>query len=111
MSSIRFTQGIPYFIDATGTAYRLGYWLTASATWDPPSLNAGAATTTTVAVTGAAMGDLVHPPSFSNSLQGMVLSGYVSVAGTVTVVLVNTTVGTVDLASGTLRVAVGKFVP
>lgn len=74
---------------------------------DFPSVAAGAQTTTTVTLTGAALGDMVLL-SFSLDLQGMQLTGYVSAANTVTVVLRNGTAGALDLASGTLTVRVWK---
>lgn len=79
--------------------------LTGSATWDPASVAAGAQTTTTVTVPGAALGDVVGV-SFSLDLQGMQLTGYVSAADNVTAVLRNGTAGAIDLASGTLRASV-----
>lgn len=80
--------------------------LTASATWNPPSVSAGASTTTTVSVIGAVVGDKVSA-SFSDSLQGMVLSACVSAANTVTAVLFNPTGSAIDLASGTLLITIG----
>lgn len=79
--------------------------LTSSATWNPPSLVSGASESTTIAVTGAALGNIVEA-SFNLDLQGLTLIGYVSSANTVTVVLSNLTGGTIDLASGTLKVRV-----
>ena len=81
--------------------------LQGSTTWDAPSVASGAQTTTTVTVTGAALGDLCLV-SFSLDLQGMQLTAYVSSANTATVVLRNGTAGSIDLASGTLRVRVIK---
>jgi hypothetical protein len=78
-------------------------------TWDPGSVADIAETTTTVTVTGAALGDVVTGLGFSLSLQGMKLTGYVSAANTVTVVLRNDTGGALDLASGTLRAVVEKY--
>ncbi len=78
-----------------------------TATWDPPSVAAGAQTTTTVSVPGASVGDTVTV-SFSADLQGMQLTGYVSATDTVTVVLRNGTGGSIDLGSGTLRADVWK---
>lgn len=80
-------------------------FLTGSATWDPPSVAAAASTTTTVTVTGAALGGFVWV-SFSLSLTGLMLTGYVSAADTVTVVLFNPTGAPVDLGSGTIRARV-----
>lgn len=79
--------------------------LTSSATWNPASVADKSSTTTTIAVTGAVLGNAVSA-SFSLSLAGLQLTGYVSAADTVTVVLSNLTGGAVDLASGTLKVRV-----
>ncbi len=73
-----------------------------TAIWNPPTVAAGAQTTTTVAVIGAAIGDTVTV-GFSQDLQGTQLTAYVSAPGVVTVVLRNGTAGAIDLASGTLR--------
>lgn len=72
-----------------------------SATYDPPSLVDGAGTTTTVTVTGAALGNLAAA-SFSLDLQGITLTAYVSAANTVAVRFQNESGGTLDLSSGTL---------
>lgn len=77
------------------------------ATWDPSSIAAGSSTSTTVTVAGAALGDYVLA-SFSLSLQGLLMTAYVSAANTVTVVLGNLTGAAVDLSSGTLSVLVLK---
>ena len=82
--------------------------LSGSATYDPASLADGAGATTTVTVTGAALGDYVDNLSFSNDLQGVILSGYVSAANTVAVRFQNESGGVLDLASGTIRVIVRK---
>jgi hypothetical protein len=81
--------------------------LRATATWDPASVAAASSTTTTVALTGAALGDIVRC-SFSLSLAGLVLSAYVSAVNTVTVVLSNPTGSAVDLGSGTVAVEILK---
>ena len=75
----------------------------ASATYDPPNLADGAGVTTTVTVTGAALGDAALA-SFSLDLQGIILGPpYVSAADTVTVRFQNETGGALDLDSGTLK--------
>jgi len=79
-----------------------------SQTWDPASVANGASVQLTgITVTGAAVGDPVDV-SFSNSLQGMSLTGYVTATDTVAVTLLNNTGGAVDLASGTLKIGVRK---
>jgi hypothetical protein len=84
--------------------------LTASSTWDPGSLGNGVAANTTITVTNAAVGDtvLATHSSVETAATSWILTGYVSAANTVRVVLLNVTGGTVDLASGTLRVRVFK---
>ena len=79
-----------------------GAGLSASAAWDPPRLDPGTQVTTTLALSGASVGDPVSV-GFSQDLQAMQLTGYVSSRGTVTVVLRNGTSAPIDLASGTLR--------
>lgn len=81
--------------------------LKGSKTYDPGNLVDGAGETTTVTCTGAALGDFAQA-SFSLDLQGIMLVAYVSAADTVTVRFQNETVSTIDLGSGTLRVAVEK---
>lgn len=79
-----------------------------SATYDPPSIANAAGASTTVTVTGAALGDFVTGVSFSLDLQGITVTAYVSAADTVTVRFHNGTGGALDLASGTLRVMVAS---
>lgn len=94
--------------DATATNYTLeptSYRLdtrVVSTTYDPPSIPAGGAVSTTVAVAAAALGDAVRA-SWSADLQGLVMTSYVSAAGQVLVTFANPTGGPVDLASGVLR--------
>jgi hypothetical protein len=73
-----------------------------SATYDPASLGDGAGATTTITVTGAALGDFARC-SFGVDLQGVMLTGYVSAADTVACRFQNESAGTLDLASSTLR--------
>ena len=73
-----------------------------SATYDPTSLADGAGVTTTVTVTGAALGDFAAA-SFSLDLQGITVTSWVSAANTVSVRFQNETGGTIDLGSGTIR--------
>jgi hypothetical protein len=93
----------------TGSAWTLFVprLLEASITYDPPSLAAGAGVTTTLNVTGAALGDFARA-SFSVDLQGITLTAWVSAADTVSVHFQNRTTGALDLASGTLRVRVER---
>ena len=76
-----------------------------STTYDPASISAGASLTLAVTVTGASLGNYVNC-SFSNSLNGVTLTAYVSAADTVTFVFFNGTASPVDLTSGTIRARV-----
>lgn len=78
-----------------------------SAVYDPPSLADGVGVTTTVTVTGAVVGDMVDV-SFSNALQGIILTGWVSAANTVSARFQNESGGVLDLASGALRAAIRR---
>lgn len=78
-----------------------------SATYDPASLADGVGATTTVTVTGAALGDYAEA-SFSLDLQGITVTSWVSADNTVSVRFQNESGGTLDLASGTLRARVRK---
>lgn len=86
-------------------------WLRGSKTWDPGNMaafGAGVATqSTTVTVTGAAVGDMAVV-GFSTVIPAkVVMKANVSAADTVTVVLINLDETSAhDLASGTLNVAV-----
>lgn len=79
--------------------------LAVTATWNPGEVAAGSKVSTTVTVSGAALGDFVLR-SFSLDLQELTLTADVVSANTVEVVLANLTGAAVDLASGTLKVAV-----
>lgn len=79
--------------------------LTGSAVYNPPSIANGAQTTTTVTVTGAALGNWADV-SYSLDQAGLTFSAYVSSANTVTVIISNTSGGAIDLGSGTLKVRV-----
>lgn len=80
---------------------------TASITFDPPSLapsgTTGDSTTTTVTLSGAAIGDNVSA-AFSRHNASIRLHPVVSAADTVTVEFKNISATAVDLASGVLRV-------
>lgn len=72
-----------------------------SKTFDPGSIADGDHETTTVTVTGAALGDRATA-TFSLSLAGVTLTSYVSAANTVTVIFGNLSGSPIDLGSGTL---------
>ncbi len=79
--------------------------LRGSATYDAASLNDGVGATTTVTVTGAALGDFCLV-SLGVDVAGITVTGYVSAADTVSVRIQNESGGTLDLASTTVRAVV-----
>ena len=91
----------------SGVTQRRNSWniFTGSATYDPPSLVDGAGTTTTVSVTGVAVGDFARA-SFSVDTQGITITAWVSATNTVSVRFQNESGSTLDIASGTLKVEV-----
>src|SRR6266566_1228676 len=91
-----------------GTWNRFGFTtLDNSAPYDPPSLAPGLGATTAVTLNGATLGDHAEA-SFSGDLQGITLTAYVRAANAVSIRLQNGTAGTLNLASGTLRVRVTR---
>lgn len=97
-------------LNATGlyiNGNTVSYRLQGTATFDPISLVDGAGVTTTVTVTGAALGDMALA-SFSLDTQGIVVTAWVSAANTVSVRFQNESGGTLDIASGTLKAWVLK---
>ncbi len=85
-------------------------WLTAATAWDPASIPSGSTEVKDVTVTGAAVGDLVcvdNPYTADN--ERMVMTGRVSAADTVRLVLYNASGIAVDCASRTPRILVFKF--
>ena len=76
-----------------------------SATWDPGEVAVGAKVSTTVTVSGAALGDFALA-SFSLDVQELSLTATVSATNTVEIVLANNTAAAVNLESGTVRALV-----
>jgi len=97
-------------ISDDSNAAKIGKVLTASATFNPASLIDAAGETTTVNCAGAALGDFALA-AFSVALAGLIVTAWVSAAGVVSVRFQNETAGTVDLASGTLKVLVFQLEP
>lgn len=74
-----------------------------SKTYDPASVATAVQTSTTVPAPGAILGDTCTT-SFSLDQALVDFTCYISAAGTATVLVKNGTAGTIDLASGTVRV-------
>lgn len=76
--------------------------------WNPGSILDGDEVAQEVTVAGARLGDFALC-SFSIDVADLQLRADVTAADTVTVVLSNSTGGTIDLAAGTLRVKVVPY--
>lgn len=81
-----------------------------SCTLDAGAVSAGATDTDTVTVPGVALGDMVIGFSHGVSEAGLVKRAYVSAANTVTIVTYNPTAGSVNLASTTVQLVIGRAV-
>jgi hypothetical protein len=92
---------------AASKTFNFAITLDGSATWDISSLGTLANGSTTLTVTGAAVGDeVVVSPSMPSA--GVIVAGDVTSANTVTLRAHNTSSGTIDPASTTFRVKVIK---
>lgn len=85
--------------------------LSATVTWDVPSLAPGATATTTIAVAGCTLSDSVAIGLPATRTSGLVFTAWVSAAGTVTLEAVNASSATRDAPSGTYRVTTFSFEP
>lgn len=74
-----------------------------SKTYDPASVATTVQTSTTLSAPGSKLGDACQA-SFSLDAALVDFTCYISAAGTATVLVKNGSAGTVDLASGTVRV-------
>lgn len=106
LAGTRLSRNDRLQLKALAQAMRTAY-LVGSATFDAASLADGVGATTTVTVTGAALGDYVLV-SHGVDLQGISVTAYVSAANTVSVRFQNESGGVLDLASATLRALVLK---
>jgi hypothetical protein len=81
-----------------------------SCTLDSGSVSTVSTATDTVTVPGVKLGDMVIGMSVGVSEAGLVRRAYVSAADTVTIVTYNPTGSSVDLASTTLTLIIGRAV-
>jgi hypothetical protein len=103
---VNITDPVYFNATLTNTNFLIAQ-LSDEVTYNPASLVDGAGVTTSLAVEGAQVGDRVEV-TFSEPLQGILFTGWVSAAGTVSVRFQNETGGTIDLASGTIRAFVTR---
>lgn len=83
--------------------------LTATATLDFPSINAGATAELTMTVTGATVGDAVFMGAPSTFNAGLTISAFVSATNTVTVRVFNGTAGAINPASSVFRAVIARL--
>lgn len=81
---------------------------TVTATVDPASVATQVTGTDTITVPGVALGDVVLYFSHTVSQGNMSITAYVSAANTVTILYANNTAGSIDLATGTAKLVVGR---
>ena len=94
---------------AVGSGSTVTKFITATATLDIPSLANGISHDTTVSVPGVVLGDPVTAGISSISAVGWFLSPIVTAADTVSIRIQNSTGGTLNPASGTIRITCIKF--
>lgn len=102
-----------YFAGGAGGVKGYNQIANTTITFAPPSLTAlatpatAAAVSSAITITGVQLGDMVElfPPY---DLQGVMVQAYVTAANTIKISLLNTTTGTVALASGTWGVVVSR---
>ena len=78
-----------------------------SSIYDPAAISPNTAISQEFTVTGALLGDFAVC-SFNQSLAGLQMTSYVNASNKVTVVLFNPTAGTINLASGTLKIRITR---
>jgi hypothetical protein len=79
--------------------------------WDPASIAAASNSSTTVAVAGSSLNDIVHVTlrgGATEMVAGLVITAFVSVPGTVTITLANLTAAAIDPVNTVLTIAVIK---
>lgn len=113
INTIDSTSALPnvlYQEPGTGLIKKAAVTLKGSTTWDPSSIGANSSTTTTLSVTGAALGDPVTISKTSGSYSnGELYFAYVSATDTVTIQLQNVSGGSFDITEATYNVIVLKY--
>lgn len=102
------TQNISTGSLVVGSGAAITKILSNTVVWDIPSTNAGNFSSTTVTVTGAAVGDpvFISKVHSADTFEAWNVAGYVNAADTVTLIFKNTSGVAVDPGSRTVRVIV-----
>jgi hypothetical protein len=103
--SLNIGFGASIFLDdfkRGGTLYRKEVF--GQTTWNPPSIAAGASTSTTVSLPGVTVGyqPYLADVNYGSSIHPLISQAYVSATDTVTLVLSNPSSGAIDLGSLTV---------
>lgn len=77
--------------------------VSASSTYDPPSIAAGDTILQDFTITGAQVGDFVQV-SFSQALAGCIMQGQVTAVNTLTLTIHNPGASSINIIGGTLKV-------
>lgn len=103
-SSVRYERGAEQFQGVFSEVWAV------NATWDPASAAAGAQTTSdTITVPGVAVGDIVIGLSLSTEVAASpLIRARVTAADTVVLAIISGTGVTADMASGTLKMLIGR---
>jgi hypothetical protein len=112
MTRYNSTLGVPE-IYKSASWYESPTILKGSTTFDFASIASNSSATTTITVTGAAVGDPVAlgrpTPTGTGAVTELTFEAFVSAVNTVTLNVVNATTGAADLDSATYNVVVFKF--
>jgi hypothetical protein len=110
MTRYNTTSNVFEYYNGTAWIQPNTFSLKNSTTWDPGSIGANSSTTTTLTVTGAALGDPVTISKTSGAYSnGEIYDAFVSATNTVTIRLSNLSGGTFDIASATYNVILLKY--
>lgn len=105
-----FVAGGGYKVGTAASAATASTMLGNTKAWDAPDVADGSMTSTTVTVTGAALGDVAQASVSVALPAGVIMSAAVTATDTVTVTMANQSGGSVNLGSATLRVVVTRFI-
>lgn len=96
-------------LDIANSARKMTAFLGDNTTWNPGSIADGASTSTSVTVTGAALGDVAFASLDTLTANDAILFAHVTATNSVRVVLFNKTGAPLDVSNGNLKVRVIKW--